>query len=273
MAKFKLAVLGQDGIERYSLSPLIHDYFFKKTKIDGEYKAIPVVPTELQNKLKQLQNEGYTGVNLTIPHKINVLPFLDEIDTVTEKIGAVNTILFKDGKIKGFNTDCYGFTYQLHNYTVKHPVVFGAGGASRAIVHGLKMDSIIDVVICNRTNEKAEQLAKEFECKWVKWEDRQSALKDRDLLINTTSCGMNGNDSLDIDVKDLPSKSIVYDIVYTPLLTPLLKQAKKEHYDIINGIGMLLYQAAGAYKIWFDIMPEVLDDLVQTCLEFLKEKE
>jgi shikimate dehydrogenase len=259
----KLAVLGQNDIEKYSLSPLLHSDFFEKTKIEGEYKAIPVLPENLWEKLKELQKEGYVGVNLTIPHKINVLQHLTEIDETAKIIGAVNTILFKpNGDIAGFNTDCFGF---MENLNIKindwknnnKAIVFGAGGASRATIYGLKKDGIDDIYICNRTFDKATELAKEFDCKAIEWEDRQESLKDRNLLINTTSAGMNKNKALDIDLIDIRSDAIIYDIVYSPLETPLLKQAKNLRLRIVDGLGMLIYQGAKAFEIWFDIYPKV----------------
>jgi shikimate dehydrogenase len=271
----KLAILGQKDIKKYSLSPIIHTVFLKNTKINGEYNAISVLPEELFEKLKELQKENYTGVNLTIPHKINVLKYLNKLDKTAKNIGAVNTILFKEnGDMVGYNTDCFGFIeninkkYENWKQTNNKVIIFGAGGASRAIVYALKNNGINDVVICNRTFEKAVELANEFNFIAVKWEEKK--IEDRNLLINTTSAGMNESPSLNIDLKDADKNSIVYDIVYSPLITPFLKQALELNLKIVNGLGMLLYQAIGAFEIWFNNKPEISEELYKNLKKICK---
>jgi shikimate dehydrogenase len=275
--KNKLAVLGLDGIEKYSLSPLIHSNFFSTTEIDGEYVAIPVLADNLYNKLKELQAEGYVGVNLTIPHKINAVKYLDFFHKTANIVGAVNTVLFKNNSMIGFNTDCSGFIQNLDKKIPKWEIennkviVIGAGGASRAIIYGLKNKGIgrDNIIICNRTHSKALELANEFNCKTIEMENVQDILKTRNLLINTTSVGMNNVGLLDIDLSSMQKNSIVCDIVYTPLITQLLKQAKELNFRIVDGLGMLLYQAAEAFNIWFGVLPDVSDKLLNKCLKNL----
>ena len=272
----KVAVLGRDGIEKYSLSPLIHNTFFKENGIDGEYLAIPVLPDNLEKVLKNLQDDGYTGVNLTIPHKVNALKFLDEIDGATKAIGAVNTILFKDGKMIGYNTDAFGFIENLNNkikdWKVNNKVLLiGAGGASRAVLYGLKTNGIDNIIICNRTYDKSVDLAKIFNCKAFCLEEINSLLKDRNFVVNTTSVGMNGNGFIDLKLDTMGKNTIVYDIIYTPLITHLLKTAKYLNFRTVDGLGMLLFQAVKAFEIWFGICPEVSNDLINKCLEKLNE--
>ena len=265
--KYKTGLLGQAGIEKYSLSPFIHGSFFEQCGINGDYFAIGVKPEELENKLIELQKQGFIGLNLTIPHKINVLKYITEIDKTAEKIGAINTILFdKNSGIVGYNTDAYGFIEALNknilNWRNKNKaIVFGSGGASHAVIYGLQENGIADIIICNRTDNKSLELAKHFNCKFVKWEDRNKVLQDRNLLINTTSAGMNDNSSLDIDLTNIKNNSIIYDIVYSPLITPLLQQAKtlsNKNLIILDGFHMLIYQAAKSFEIWFNQSPEII---------------
>jgi shikimate dehydrogenase len=284
--RYKLAVLGRDDIGKYSLSPLIHSFFLKQKNIPGDFIAISVEPSNLQSKLKELQADGYIGVNLTIPHKVDALKFMDEVDKTAEVVGAVNTVLFKDNKIIGYNTDSFGFMKQLENKQIFRPIVFGAGGGARAVLYALRAYGIQDVIVCNRTDEKSKILVddfknikkfddeiEEFNVRQEKWENRQEALADRDLFINATSVGMNSTESLDVNFENLPSNAIVYDIVYSPLFTSLLKKAKRQNLTMINGIGMLLWQAAKSFEIWFGTQPEVLDSLVNACLEELDNRK
>ncbi len=274
----KLAVLGQENIEKYSLSPLIQNTFLKENSIDGNYRAIPVLPENLKEVLEELKNNGYRGVNLTIPHKINSIKFLDSLDDTASKIGAVNTVLFKDNKMIGYNTDCYGFIENL-NINIRNwkniynkVLIFGAGGATRAVIYGLKNTGIYDIIILNRTREKAKLLAEEFDCEYDILSNAKKYIKDRNLIVNTTSAGMNNTSPLDIDLKSAGENTVVYDIIYTPLLTPLLKQAKELNLQTLDGLGMLLFQAVKAFEIWFNIKPNISENLIEKCLEKLNEK-
>jgi shikimate dehydrogenase len=279
--KNKLAVLGLDGIEKYSLSPLIHSHFLSTTGIEGEYVAIPVLPDNLHGKLKELQENGYVGVNLTIPHKVNSMKYLDFFHKTANVVGAVNTVLFVNNSMVGFNTDCSGFIKNLDKKVPKWEInnnkiiVMGAGGTSRAIICGLKNKGVSndDITICNRTYSKALELANEFGCGAVEMENVQNILKNKNLLINATSVGMNNSGSLNIDLDSMQKNSVICDIVYTPLATPLLKQAKMENFKTVDGLGMLLYQAAEAFEIWFKVSPIVSDELLNKCLKVLQFRE
>ena len=272
----KLAVLGQNDIEKYSLSPLIHNTFLKENNINGEYIAIPVEQYNIGTKLKELLVDGYTGVNLTIPHKVNAIKFLDGLDDTAVKIGAVNTVLFKDNKIIGYNTDCYGFIENLNtkinDWKKNNKVlIIGAGGATRAVIYGLQNNGINNITIVNRTLEKAKLLSNEFNCKYEKFENIDNIIKLSNLIVNTTSAGMNNLNSFEIDFKNTNNNTIVYDIVYAPLLTNFLKKAKNFNLKTVDGLGMLLFQAAKAFKIWFYIKPNITDKLILNCEKKLNE--
>lgn len=272
----KVAVLGQKGIEKYSLSPLIHNTFFEENEMGGEYSAISILPENLEMILKKLQYEGYAGVNLTIPHKVNVLKVLDGLEKSASVIGAVNTILFKDEKMIGYNTDAFGFIKNLEN-KIKNwkennkVLLIGAGGASRAALYGLKSNGVDDIIICNRTYEKSVELAEKFDCKAFHFEELNSLLHNRNFIVNTTSVGMNGNSFISLNLERMKGDVIVYDVVYTPLITYLLRTAKDLNLKIVDGLGMLLFQAAKSFEIWFGFYPEVSDKLIKKCLEKLNE--
>lgn len=272
----KVAVLGRKGIEKYSLSPLIHNTFFKENGMEGEYRAISILPENLKIFLKELQDNNYTGVNLTIPHKVNVINFLDELDITAKTIGAVNTVFFKDGRMIGYNTDSFGFIKNLEakikDWRMNDKVLMiGAGGASRAALYGLKSNGIDDIVICNRTYERAVELAEKFNCSALHFKDINSSIGDRNFIVNTTSVGMDKNGLIDLNLEGMKGNTIVYDVVYTPLITQLLRTAKNFDLKIVDGLGMLLFQAAKSFEIWFGLYPKLSDELVNKCLKKLNE--
>lgn len=258
----------------HSLSPVIHNAWFRQTGINGVYVPFPVKPEELEQAVRGMAAMGVAGVNLTIPHKEWVLPLCDEVDEAAKRIGAVNTVLFKEGKMHGFNTDAYGFWQNLEErarFVRKHvALVLGAGGAARAVVAALDAAGFGTIYVMNRTFAKAEQF-KTLSPKVVplEWNANPAQMKEVDLLVNTTSLGMKGEASLEIDLSPLPSYAVVTDIVYTPLITPLLAQAQERGFQVVDGLGMLLYQAQKAFHIWFGQEPVVDDALRQKVLEHL----
>ncbi len=270
----KAFILG-DPIE-HSLSPDIHGYWLREHGIDGSYEAFNVPPAYLAKTLRKLAAEGYVGGNITIPHKEKALMLCDELSDAAREIGAVNTIIFKDGKVFGDNTDAYGFMENIVSretfaFEGKKALVLGAGGASRAVVYALQKAGS-EVLIANRTAERAEKLAENFGCGVLDW-GKLSELNDIDFLVNTTSLGMEGQDALSIDLTALPSSALVTDIVYNPLETELLKQANERDLKAVDGLGMLLHQAVPGFEKWFGARPEVTPDLRDSVLKALKARE
>ena len=270
----KAFILG-DPIE-HSLSPDIHGYWLREHGIDGSYEAFNVPPAYLAKTLRKLAAEGYVGGNITIPHKEKALMLCDELSDAAREIGAVNTIIFKDGKVFGDNTDAYGFMENIVSretfaFGGKKALVLGAGGASRAVVYALQKAGS-EVLIANRTAERAEKLAENFGCGVLDW-SKLSELNDIDFLVNTTSLGMEGQDALSIDLTALPSSALVTDIVYNPLETELLKQANERDLKAVDGLGMLLHQAVPGFEKWFGARPEVTPDLRDSVLKALKARE
>ncbi len=244
----------------HSLSPRLHGYWLRKYNIDGNYLAFEVKPEELGGFLETLPAKNIIGLNLTVPHKEMVFPFLDEVDEVARRIGAVNVITVRNGKLSGSNTDGFGFLANLKNnapaWSAQNgpAVVIGAGGAARAIIVSLLDDGISEIRLINRTRERANRLAENYDDPRITvcdWQGRSGMLSGAGLLVNTTSLGMTGQPPLDINLSNLPETAVVYDIVYSPLETALLKQARSQGNICVDGLGMLLYQAAPAFRAWF----------------------
>jgi shikimate dehydrogenase len=251
----------------HSLSPALHTFWLNYYNIDGAYIPMPVKPEELGEVIRILPKLGIRGFNLTLPHKELVIPFLDYMDEDAKAIGAVNTVLIaNDGTIQGMNTDAYGFIRNIQPHIdgkKNKAVVLGAGGAAKAICYGLIKEGYNEILLLNRTQEKAEEMASHFgaHVHVLPWEQRARALDWADLLVNATSLGMEGKEPLDINLDMLPKHAVVTDIVYTPLQTPLLKDAKGRGYLVVDGLGMLIHQAVPGFRAWFGMKPEVMPEL------------
>ena len=254
----------------HSRSPAIHGYWLAHYGIDGAYGKEAVQPEDFPEFLSALSKHGYVGANVTLPHKEAALRAVQQADAAAQAIGAVNTVwLDESGALRGSNTDAYGF---MTNLDLSAPdwregcdvaMVLGAGGAARAILHGLIEAGIPRILLTNRTIAKAETLARDFghPVQVVPWEDKDSALSACRLLVNTTSLGMAGQAPLDIMVSALPADAVVTDIVYVPLETPLLAAARARGLTAVDGLGMLLHQAVPGFERWFGVRPEVTPDL------------
>ncbi len=269
----KAAVIGSSI--SYSKSPIIHKYWLAQENISGSYEIIDVAPDDFSSSIQKIIEEGYDGFNVTVPYKQKIMSFCESIDETAQKIGAVNTVLIKNKKLYGTNTDAFGFVENIKssvpNFSFKNKIAFvlGAGGAARAVVYGLIERGIQKIKICNRTFSKAEalkQMAPDI-IEIVKWDERAEALQGTDLLVNTTSLGMEGRPDLALDLSLLPTEALVNDIVYSPLMTPLLQVAAARGNDIVTGIGMLLHQARPAFEAWTGILPEVSEALKQKILK------
>jgi shikimate dehydrogenase len=251
----------------HSRSPLIHHYWLRKLGIEGGYVIEAVPPDELQDFVFRLALRGFVGANVTIPHKERVLK-LSKPDERAQAVGAANTLWFADGELCSTNTDVEGF---LNNLDASAPgwdraeevLVLGAGGAARAVVFGLLERGIKRVHLANRTKARADALADQFgdNVHAAVWEAFGDLLPRAKLLVNTTSLGMHGQPQLEIDVGRLPADAVVNDLVYVPLLTPLLAAARARGLKTADGLGMLLHQAVRGFELWFGQRPEVTSEL------------
>ena len=255
----------------HSVSPAMHNRVFEKLGMDCCYMPVEVSAADLGTVFCGLTKMNVAGFNVTIPHKLHIMEFLDEIDPLAQTIGAVNTICVRDGKTKGYNTDGEGFVRSLEekadiSVQGKRFFILGCGGAVRAIAMTLAFKGAEKIYICNRTQKKAESLAEEINQKITncvevveRTTDRIAPfLKECDVLINGTKLGMHPDtNSTPIDKVLLSKNLIVSDIVYNPLMTRLLKDALHSECTIVDGLGMLIYQGAAAFQLWTGIEPLV----------------
>ena len=254
----------------HSLSPRLHGHWLRRYGIDGAYVPLPVPPEHLECALRALPALGFAGTNLTIPHKETAVLLVDRLSAAAERIGAVNTVMVEpDGTLSGDNTDGFGFIASLSESEVGWhaaagpAVVLGAGGAARAIAVALLDAGAPEVRLLNRTPERAHALAGELggQVHPVAWAGRAAAMAQAALLVNTTSLGMHGQPPLDLALDALPPTALVTDVVYTPLITPLLALARARGNPVVDGLGMLLHQARPGFRVWFGVDPVVDDDL------------
>jgi len=264
----KLICLIGDPVE-HSISPVIHNEVFKKLGLNYVYLAFRVISNELEHAVRGLKALGAVGFNVTLPHKVAIIKYLDELSTEARSVGSVNTVVNSDGRLVGYNTDVVGVTntfkslgVSLHGTSV---VVLGAGGASRAVLHTLASNDSSRIYVINRTLEKAVELANEFSSKFPHTEFKpmsltlsnlKNALEESQILINTTSVGMypKVNESL-IPPELLRNDLIVFDIVYNPVETKLLRDAKSVGAKTIDGVNMLVHQAAASFRLWTGVEP------------------
>ena len=259
----------------HSRSPALHGHWLRRHDIDGSYIPLPVRPEDLPAALRALPKQGFVGVNLTVPHKQLALDIVDRVDPVAARIGAVNTVIVAaDGTLDGTNTDAYGFIANLRQgagdalarYLAGPAAILGAGGAARAVVVALCDAGVREIRLVNRTRANAEPLAElarqsGADVVLIAWDVRADALAGAGMLVNTTTLGMQGAPPLDLALDALPGAALVHDIVYAPLITPLLAAAQARGNPIVDGLGMLLFQAQPAFEAWFGIRPSVDADL------------
>lgn len=259
---------------KHSRSPLIHGYWLKRYGLEGSYERIDVAPVNFGEFLKNFGRQGFAGGNVTIPHKEAAFAGIDRRTGRAERMRAVNTLWIEDGMLWGDNTDVTGFMAHLDQSlgtrweeSVDIALVIGAGGAARAIVAGLQDRPLSRILVANRTPSKAEELVHDLKgsgqaaLQSLAWEDIQETLPHVQLAVNTTSLGMAGQPPLNLDLDKMPAVAAVADIVYVPLKTPLLAAAEARGLRIVDGLGMLLHQAAPGFRRWFGVMPEVTPDL------------
>jgi shikimate dehydrogenase len=267
--RFYLAgVMGQPIM--HSRSPMLHNYWLNQQGMAGRYVPLAIKPEGLAAALRALHPLGFSGCNLTIPHKQTAMDIVDEVDAAARKIGAISCVTVRaDGTLLGSNNDAFGF---IRNVREAQPnwradagpiVVIGAGGGSRAVCYGLMQEGAKEIRLVNRNLERAERLAADFGApiKAYPWAQRNDLLEGAAMVVNTTSQGMVGQTDLDIKLDKLSTSALAADIVYIPLETPFLAAARLRGNPTVNGLGMLLHQGPLAWKAWFGIEPEVTAEL------------
>ena len=247
----------------HSLSPQLHNYWFKKNNINAVYDKKKLKPNDIGETILQIKNNKINGINVTVPFKKSVISFLDKLTKTAEKTQSVNTIFKKDNEIVGDNTDAEGFKFSLKhiNYDVKNKNIYilGAGGVVPSIILALKELGASKIYLSNRTKEKAEELKKIYsDLKIINW--GQST--DFDMIINATSLGLKNDDEIKLDYADIGPNKLFYDVIYNPSKTKFLSKAKQFGNQIQNGKMMFIYQAQLAFRIWHNLLPKVDDKLL-----------
>jgi shikimate dehydrogenase len=253
----------------HSRSPLIHNHWIAKHHLDAVYERVPVSPENLESFLSTLQHNGYTGCNVTIPHKEAAFRIADHIDETAIRIGSINTIWLQDGSLHATSTDGMGFCTNVEqtvtgsSFRDSVVTMIGAGGSSRPIINEMLNRGAAEITLANRTLARAEEVQKVFGAKVraIALDKVDTALPRTDLLINTTSIGLGGDTEFPADINLLPDNAIVADIVYVPLETALLKKAKARGLRTVGGLGMLLHQAVSGFEKWFGVTPQVTPEL------------
>lgn len=253
----------------HSRSPLIHGYWLRQHKIDGEYLRREVRPEEIDSFLQSFASQGLAGCNVTLPHKEAAARNAKHETAVVRALGVANTLWLEGGELHADNTDVAGFLAHLEDSIpgwqsrTEHAVVLGAGGAARSIIYGLKQRGVDRLTVINRSRERAQELLRELKIDAAVsgYDELPSQLPSADLLVNTTSLGMKGQPPLEIDLKNLKAGAAVSDIVYAPLETELLRQARERGHPVVDGLGMLLHQAVPGFERWFGVRPQVSAEL------------
>ncbi len=260
----------------HSKSPKLHNYWLSKYKINGFYIPFSITTEKLQSSIKSLIELGFNGVNVTIPHKTNVLSLADSITDRAALIGAANTLYFsKNGGIHADNTDGYGFIQNIideipdFDFYDKTAIIYGAGGSSRAIASALISNGIREVGITNRTRSKAQIISENLGAKVsvVDWRAAPETITSADIIINATSMGMVGQPDFSQPISRAKKTALVVDIVYNPLVTELIKEAKKLKLKAVGGIGMLINQAVPGFEHWFQKTPIIDDEIRRFIIE------
>ena len=253
----------------HSRSPLIHGAWLRQYGIDGAYSKEPVKPEDLESFLSSLRARGFAGCNVTVPHKEAAFSAASKREPSAVAVGAANTLWFENDELICANTDTYGFMANLENRAPDWRkgtgpiVVLGAGGSARAVVHGFLEDGREDIRVFNRSLERGELLAKHFGGRvsaWP-WAARQEHVPEAAVIVNTTTLGMNGAGSPEIDFSRARKGAVAADLVYVPLATEFLKSAEAHGLVAVDGLGMLLHQAVPGFEKWFGVRPEVTPEL------------
>ncbi|MGR3377473.1 shikimate dehydrogenase [Salipiger abyssi] len=253
----------------HSRSPLLHGHWLRRYGLPGHYIPMEIAPDRLEAAMRMLPDLGFVGVNVTIPYKEKMMEIADLVSDRATLIGAANTIIFRqDGRIHADNTDGYGFIENLRQGApdwdpkAGPAMLFGAGGAARAVIASLLKVGVPEIRISNRTRLRAEKLREDFGSRItvVEWVQAGNALEEAALVVNSTSLGMTGKPELRVPLDGLRSGTVVSDLVYVPLQTRLLRVAEEKGCTCVDGLGMLIHQAVPGFERWFGQRPEVDDE-------------
>ena len=270
--KKKFGIIGNPI--KHSLSPVLHEYWFKKYNIDAEYSIVEATNEDLPKIIKNVKDGSYSGFNVTLPFKQKIINYLDLIVNDAEVTGSVNTLLLDNNKrVVGENTDVFGlqaaYLKEIENNLNKKALVIGAGGVSPSVVLSVQKSGIRNISITNRTKEKCIFLKNRFKfLNIISWENLVSDIKNFDIIINATSLGLKNSDEFNFNFTNTKKDVVYIDTIYNPLETKTLKHLKEEGKKVFNGLDMFIYQGQKSFYLWNKINPEIDDELI----ELLKSK-
>jgi len=262
----------------HSLSPLLHNFWFKKYNIKATYKTIKIEISQIEKVINKIKKREIQGINVTVPYKQEVIPFLDLVINDAKETSSVNTIyLNNENKIVGENTDVYGFNCSFFeklkdkDLSKKNFLILGAGGVTHSVVYALVKKKIKTIFISNRTVGKAEDIKKKFPfIEIILWDNIHYITQDMDIIINTTSLGIKNGTNFNQMIKKFKTELIYYDVIYNPLETAMLKNFKEKKIKTFNGLEMFLHQGQKSFFIWNNINPAVDEGLKNTIISNLK---
>ena len=276
MIEKKFGIIGKPIA--HSLSPLLHNYWFKKYNIRATYSLIETEENQIDKVISKIKKKELQGINVTTPYKQEVIPYLDLVINDAQQTSSVNTIyLSSDNKIVGENTDVYGFDYSFieklerKDLLEKKILILGAGGVTPSIIYALFKKNIKKIFISNRSIEKAQIIKKKFPfIEIILWENINSKSQDVDIIINATSLGMKNGNDFDQIIKKFKKVLIYYDVIYNPLETTMLKNFKQQEVKTFNGLEMFLYQGQKSFYLWNKINPQIDEELKKIIFKKLR---
>ena len=260
----------------HSLSPVLHNYWFNKYNINANYSLLKVNEENLADVIKKIRNKELNGINITLPYKQKIIPFVDQLVNDAKYTHSVNTILLdKTNTLIGENTDVYGlqagYLKKIANADKKKTLVIGAGGVSPSVIFSLQKSKINNIAIINRSHDKSIFLKKKFSgLNVLKWESLEKEISKFDIIINATSLGLKDNDDFKIDFNNIKEESIFIDTIYNPLETKTIKILKEKNIKTFNGLDMFIYQGQKSFYLWNKVNPEIDDELINLLISKLK---
>ena len=262
---------------KHSLSPVLHNYWFEKYKIDADYSIIEIEESDLPGIVQKVKNQNYQGINITLPFKQKIVSYLDMLVNDAEVTSSVNTLFLNtNGAVVGENTDVFGlqaaYLKEVDNAQQKKALVIGAGGVSPSVILSLQKSGIKNISIINRTVEKCIFLKKKFKILNIcEWKNLQREIKNYDIIVNATSLGLKNGNDFDFNF-ELKKNAIYIDIIYNPLETKNLRHLKEQDFKVFNGLDMFIYQGQKSFYLWNKINPEIDQKLIEILLELLLSK-
>ena len=265
--KKKFGIIGNPI--KHSLSPVLHEYWFKKYNINADYSIIEASDKDLPQIIDKVKQGYFSGINVTLPFKQKIINHVDKVVNDAELTGSVNTVFLNNNKtVIGENTDVYGlqaaYLKEIDNSSNKKALVIGAGGVSPSVILSIKKTGIENISITNRTNEKCIFLKKKFNfLTIISWNDLKSEIKNFDIIINATSLGLKNGDDFNFNFSNTKDEAIYIDTIYNPLETKTFKYLKEEGRRVFNGLDMFIYQGQKSFYLWNKVNPEIDDDLIE----------